>query len=190
MFVLFNWVILHNMFSGNFWLTLPIKTKTWPSGYKGLYMIWSSSYDIMIVVGYVEQERKPENIWILVKHIKKCNSCLSQEAISQAKISVRALFSSLVCQGFPLLPLSCLSHASIISYISPVLSLCHSKGPPSPHSTCYGATVLCSFQNFFFHHPAVPRDLIGSNWHIRMLSAPFFIFGVPLILPKNHLKPA
>ena len=132
MFVLFNWVILHNMFSGNFWLTLPIKTKTWPSGYKGLYMIWSSSYDIMIVVGYVEQERKPENIWILVKHIKKCNSCLSQEAISQAKISVRALFSSLVCQGSPLLPLSCLSHASIISYISPVLSLCHSKGPPTP----------------------------------------------------------
>ena len=86
----------------------------------------------MIVVGYVEQERKPENIWILVKHIKKCNSCLSQEAISQAKISVRALFSSLVSQGSPLLPLPCLSHASIISYISPVLSLCHSKAPPRP----------------------------------------------------------
>ena len=87
----------------------------------------------MIVVGYVEQERKPENIWFLVKHIKKCNSCLSQEAISQAKISVRALFSSLVCQGSPLIPLPCLSHASIISYISPVLSLCHSKAPPRPH---------------------------------------------------------
>ena len=81
---------------------------------------------------YVEQERKPANIWFLAKHIKKCNSCLSQEAISQAKISVRALFSSLVCQGSPLLPLPCLSHASIISYISPVLSLCHSKAPPPP----------------------------------------------------------
>ena len=40
----------------------------------------------------------------------------------------------------------------------------------------------------FFHHPAVPRDLIGSNRHIRMLCASFFIFGVPLILAKEAQK--
>ena len=44
------------------------------------------------------------------------------------------------------------------------------------------------FRNSYFHHPAVPRDLIGSNRHIRMLSAPFFIFGVPLTLAKEAQK--
>ena len=32
------------------------------------------------------------------------------------------------------------------------------------------------------------RDLIGSNRHIRMLSAPFFIFGVPLIMATEAQK--
>ena len=44
------------------------------------------------------------------------------------------------------------------------------------------------FRNSFFHHTAVPRDLIGSNRHIRKLSAPFFIFGVPPTLAKEAQK--
>ena len=68
---------------------------------------------------------------------------------------------------------------------------CRTLGPISLRAVALRVKEQwCSgvFRNSFFHYPAVPRDLIGSNRHTRMLSAPFFIFGVPLILATEAQK--
>ena len=41
------------------------------------------------------------------------------------------------------------------------------------------------FRNSIFHHPSFLRDVIGSDQHIGMLSAPCFVSGVPLRACKH-----
>ena len=52
-------------------------------------------------------------------------------------------------------------------------------------TTCLAHRYSDVFRNSLFHHPSFLRDVIGSDQHIGMLSAPCFVSGVPLRACKH-----
>ena len=52
-------------------------------------------------------------------------------------------------------------------------------------TTCLAHRYSDVFRNSLFHHPSFLRDVIGSDQHIGMLSAPCFVSGVPLRTCKH-----
>ena len=55
----------------------------------------------------------------------------------------------------------------------------------SQNTTCLAHRYSDVFRNSLFHHPSFLRDVIGSDQHIGMLSAPCFVSGVPLRACKH-----
>ena len=53
------------------------------------------------------------------------------------------------------------------------------------NTTCLAHRYSDVFRNSLFHHPSFLRDVIGSDQHIGMLSAPCFVSGVPLRACKH-----
>ena len=52
-------------------------------------------------------------------------------------------------------------------------------------TTCLAHRYSDVFRSSLFHHPSFLRDVIGSDQHIGMLSAPCFVSGVPLRACKH-----